>query len=398
VRKKELTCCLFHNISITLSKKADPINDYICRMLKQLFFTIIGLLFWIQAEAQISYLGRPDLLEKVEYCLQHTYGFSFEEARNIQSELHSSTPDHPAPIFLEALIIYWENFPLALSTEASSQFVSLMDQCTDLSKELRKDTMTYTEGVFFDLFGRAFKAMFWADNGKSGKVIPDLGNMYRHTKKGFNLKEEFAEFYFSTGLYNYYIEAYPEAHPAYKPLVAFMHKGDQELGLKQLNHAISHAVFLKVEATLFMSLIQLNYEKDLNSAAIYAERLVKNYPGNILYRGHLINILLHQHRYDLVKILLEESTHQQDSYSEMIRTFSGAFLAEKETGDMILARSAYMETIELAESFGPFADIYGAMAYMGLSRLHKKEGLHHEAEDFKRKASRLTAYDFILDE
>ena len=353
---------------------------------------------WTVVSSQASYLGQPDLLEKVEYCLQHTYGFSFEEARNIQAELSSSTPDHPAPLFLEALIVYWENFPLAPSSEASTRFISLMDQCMDLSKELRKDSLTYTEGVFFDLFGRAFKAMYWADNGKSGKVIPDLGNMYRYTKKGFDLQEEFVEFYFSTGLYNYYIDAYPDAHPAYKPLVAFMHKGDQELGLKQLNHAITSAVFLKVEAILFMSLIQLNYEKDLNSAAIYAERLVKDYPRNILYQGHLINILLYQHRFDFVRTILGETASQKDSYSVMIRTFAEAYLAEKESEDKNQARRGYMETIELSESFGPFAEIYGAMGYMGLTRLHEKEGLIKEAEVFKRKASRLTTYDFILEE
>ena len=350
------------------------------------------------ASAQASYLNRPDLLEKVELCLQHTYGFFFEEARSIQTELSSSTPDHPAPVFLEALIVYWENFPLAPSTEASTQFISLMDRTIELSKELREDTLTYTEGVFFDLFGRAFQTMFWADNGKTGKVIPDLGNMYRYTKRGFDLKEEFVEFYFSTGLYNYYIEAYPEAHPAYKPLVAFMHKGDRELGLKQLNHAISHAVFLKVEAILFMSLIQLKYETDLNSAAIYAERLVQDYPGNIFYQGHLITILLYQHRYDHARELLLETADQEDPYSEMVQTFAAAFLAEKESGEEIRSRSGYMETIELAETFGPYADIYGAMGYMGLSRLHEKEGLQDEAEDYKRKASRLTSYAFILDE
>jgi tetratricopeptide (TPR) repeat protein len=177
-----------------------------------------------------------------------------------------------------------------------------------------------------------------------------------------------------------------------------MHKGDRELGLKQLNHAISSTVFLKVEAILFMSLIQLNYEKDLNSAAIYAERLVKDYPGNILYQGHMINILLHQHRYDFARTVLEETASQEDNYSVMIRTFAAAFLAEKKSGDKNQARSGYMETIELAESFGPIADIYGAMAYMGLSRLHEREGLIKEAEDFKRKASRLTTYDFILEE
>jgi len=375
-----------------------PINCYICRMLKQLLITVTGLLCWIQADAQVSYLDRPDLLEKVEHCLQHTYGFSFGEARSIQMELSSSTPGHPAPFFLEALIVYWENFPLAPSKEASTQFISLMDQTIELSKELREDSLTYTEGVFFDLFGRAFQAMFWADNGKSGKVIPDLRNMYRYTKKGFELQDFFVEFYFSTGLYNYYIEAYPEAHPGYKPLIAFMHEGDRELGLEQLNHAINNAVFLKVEALLFMSLIQLNYEEDLNSAAIYAERLVKDYPGNILYQGHLINILLHQHRYEQVRNLLRETSEQEDTYSELIRTFASAFLAEKESEDENRTRSAYMETIELAESFGPVADIYIAMGYMGLSRLYEKKGLHDESKDYKRKASRLTSYAFILDE
>jgi hypothetical protein len=367
-------------------------------MLKQLVITFAGLLCSIQAEAQVSYLDKPDLLEKVEVCLQHTYGFSFGEARSIQMELSSSTPGHPAPLFLEALIVYWENFPLAPSKEASSHFISLMDRTVELSKELREDSVTYTEGVFFDLFGRAFQAMFWADNGKAGKVIPDLSNMYRYTKKGFELQDFFVEFYFSTGLYNYYIEAYPEAHSAYKPLIAFMHKGDRELGLKQLNHAINNAVFLKVEAILFMPLIQLNYEEDLNSAAIYAERLVKDYPGNILYQGHLINILLHQHRYKQVKELLVETAEQDDSYSEMIRTLAAAFLTEKESGDENRTRTAYMETIEMAEAFGPFADIYRAMGYMGLSRLLEKKGLHDESEKYARKASRLTSYAFILDE
>jgi nitrate reductase assembly molybdenum cofactor insertion protein NarJ len=353
---------------------------------------------WTIASSQVSYLDRPDLLVKVETCLKHTYNFSFREARGIQSELQAATPDHPTPLFLEALIVYWENFPLDPSNKASEEFVQHMDRVIELSKELRNDSSTYTEGVFFDLFGRAFKAMFWADNGKSGKLIPDLGNMYRYTKKGFELKDQFVEFYFSTGLYNYYIEAYPEAHPGYKPILAFMHKGNRELGLEQLHFAINQCVFLKVEAMLFMSLIQLKYENDLNTAAIYAERLVRDYPGNILYQGHLITVLLHQHRYQHVRDLLQETAQQKDRYSEMIRSYADAFLAEMETGEMSRARTAYQETIELAESFGPFADTYRAMGYMGLSRLFEKQGLPKESNTFARKASRLTSYEFILEE
>jgi hypothetical protein len=257
---------------------------------------------------------------------------------------------------------------------------------------------TYLEGVFFDLFGRAFMAMYWADNGKPGRVVPDLRTMYRYTKEGFKLKEQFNEFYFSTGLYNYYIEAYPEAHPVYKPLVSFMHEGDKQLGLMQLNYAINHAIFLKVESMLFMSLIQLNYEKDLNTAAIYAERLHRNYPRNRYYQGHLITILLHQHRYQQVLEVIDSMKAQDDTYSEMIRLLADAFISEKQTGDQRRAGKGYWETIEQADRFGPFADIFKAMGYMGLSRIHEKKGQTTETKRYARKASKLTVYSFILDE
>ncbi len=367
--------------------------------MKQVLTALVGLvLFTTMASSQISYLERPDLLEKVEHCLHHTYGFSFDEARSIQNELSHLTPGHPAPVFLEALIVYWENFPLLPSKEASKEFISLMDLSIDLARKYTKTDQINVEGVFFDLYGRAFKAMFWADNGKTGKVIPDLGTMYRHTKKGFELQEIFAEFYFSTGLYNYYIEAYPEGHPAYKPLLSFMHKGDRDLGLKQLNHAINHTVFLKVESILFMSLIQLNYEEDLSTAAMYAERLVRDYPGNIYFQGHLINILLHLHRFDRVRDLLVATAKQEDRYSEMIRTLASAFMAESTQDLNKQAGQAYLLTIELADTFGPFADIYKAMGYMGLSRINEKMDLQSESDKYARKASHLTSYSFILEE
>jgi hypothetical protein len=367
--------------------------------MKQVLITLVGvILFTTIARSQISYLDRPDLMEKVEVCLNYTYGFSFEKARSIQSELSRLTPDHPAPLFLEALIIYWENFPLLPSKEASGKFTSLMKQTVELGKEYTRYENTYIEGIFFDLFGRAFQAMFWADNGKTGKVVSDLSSMYRYTIKGFELQDQFVEFYFSTGLYNYYIEAYPEAHPAYKPLLSFMHDGDRALGLKQLNYSIQHAVFLKVEGVLFMSLIQLNYEKDLNTAAIYAEGLVRDFPANIYYRGHLINILLHQHRFDRVRYLLSSTTLQNDSYTEMIRTLASAFMTEKDEKHDNQAVKGYLRTIELAETFGPFADIYKAMGYMGLSRINEKNGLQNKADRYARKASQLTSYSFILEE
>ena len=81
----------------------------------------------------------------------------------------------------------------------------------------------------------------------------------------------------------------------------------------------------------------------------------------------------------------------------MIRSLAAAVMAEKESGDVHLARKAYVETIELAEAFGPYADTYAAMGYMGMSRLSEQQGLEREAANYARKESRLTSYSFILD-
>ena len=261
--------------------------------------------------AQPGYLNRPDLLAITDSCLRHTYNFSFDKARKFQQVLETLTPDHPAPHFLFGLILYWENFPLTPEKEASEMFIERMDQSVEMAQRMLEEDQTYMEGAFFDLFGRAFKAMFWADNGRSGKVVPDLSTMYKHTKEGFKFKEQFVEFYFSTGLYNYYIEAYPEAHPVYKPLVSFMEKGDRKLGLSQLNQAINRTVYLKVESLLFMSIIQLKYENNLRTAALYAERLFREYPANIYFQGHLATIWLHQHRFDQVRTLLEGTADRE---------------------------------------------------------------------------------------
>jgi hypothetical protein len=130
---------------------------------------------------------------------------------------------------------------------------------------------------------------------------------------------------------------------------------------------------------------------------LYAEKLYREFPENTLYQGHLVSILLHLGRYDRVNGVLEGMKDQQDAYSEMIRKLSEAFQAEKVSGDDLIAGKRFQETIEIAESIGPFADKFNAIGLMGLSRLHAKKGLQSEAHHYARKASRLTNYSFILD-
>lgn len=346
--------------------------------------------------AQSPIIGDSLKMRMAEECLRLCYAHEFTEAKSLLGKIKTDNPGHPAPPFLEALILYWEHFPLQPGMIQSEAFVALMDLSIERAAPMLEATDTHVEGSFFDLFGRAFKAMYWADNGKTAKAAGDLRIMYQRTREGFDLVDDFSDFLFSTGLYNYYIEAYPEAHPIFKPLVAFMHKGDRQKGLELLGRAMEECIYLKVEARLFMTLIQVNYENDLDQAAIYARELLEDFPKNMYYQGLALTIFLHQQRYEEVRALSESMSSQSDPYSLMLKDVARAFLAEHE-GRAQDARLGNYHAIGKAELIGPLADTFRAMAYMGLSRLSGMEGNESEARKYQRKASSCTSYHFILE-
>lgn len=359
---------------------------------------LLILLTFSRAFPQISnFLSDPVATEQAKRCIELTYDFSFDEAKILQKSLHRSYPEHPAPDFLEGLIIYWEHFPLMAGDPAVESFIDIMDEAVRKADLLNQDNEYPIEGVFFDLFGRAFKAMFWADNGKYGKLIPDLHRMYSNMLKGFDLKDDFVEFYFSCGLYNYYIEAYPDAHPASKPLLAFMRDGDRELGLLQLQYAIDNCIYLKAEALLFMSIIQLDYEADPDAASEYAAELYRNYPHNAYYWGHLIVIQLHRGKYEDVKLLLAKNSVGNSKFKKMITLLAEAFIGEQTNGNKNMASQKYEACLEIAEDYDDLGDMYKAICYMGLSRIAGSDHNISLREKYRKEAEKHTRYKIILD-
>ncbi len=355
------------------------------------------MLFAINGYGQHNILDSEKTQKAVEECLYATYGFNFDKAYSYESILRKELPQHPVSYFLKALIIYWEHFPLLPDDPATGDFELNMDLAIELSGDMLKLDPESMEGVFFDMHARAFKAMFWADNGKPSKVLSDIDNMYRSTMQGIEFKKKFADFYFSSGLYNYYIEAYIEKHPAYKPIALIFRKGSKELGLKELQLAIDNATYIRYEAMLFMSLLQLNYEKNITAAIDHAAGLYNLFPENIYYLGQYLIILCHNRNYTVASVLNEKLSAKKEPFHQMIYTLTSAFLDENHSKAPARAKTGYIDVISRAEKFGPVADLYAAIAYAGLARIAELEGDSNETRKLRRKSSRLSVYDFILD-
>lgn len=329
--------------------------------------------------------------------LDATYGMDFEKARKGISEIKAYSPDHPVISFMEAMVIYWENFPLYLDHPKSEEFIILMEDCINNSERWEEET-NGMEATFFDLFGRAFLIMFWADNGKSSKVFPHINTLYRNTVKGFDLKDQFNEFYFTTGLYNYYIEAYPEKYPVYRPFVIFFKHGDEELGLEQLKYCAESATFLRVEAKLFLSLLYLNYESNIDSAVTFAAQLYNEFPANPYYASRYLQILFLNKKYFFVPIVLKHLKEDTSDFAAMQYDLFMATYLEKNDKKYDEAILLFEKAASSSMVFGPLTNQYTAMAYMGLGRIQRIKGNESQAKKYFKEAKEFTSYENILED
>jgi hypothetical protein len=366
--------------------------------MRKIIITFILIIQVVAAAGQKRLLDNPVILPEVKKCLYYTYNFDFQNAKKMLAEIEDYTSDHPAVSFLKSFILYWEYYPIVPGHPREKEFVSLLEQCIRESEEWVKRDRQELEAIFFDLFSRAFYVMFWADNGKPGKVFPHINLLYQHTMEGFDLKEKFNEFYFTSGLYNYYIIAYPEKHPVYKPVVVFFKEGDMPKGLEQLQYCAENAVFLRVEAKFFLSLLYLNYEKDLTVASEYAADLYREFPENSFYTGKYLEVLLYNRKYFFAPVLLSKLKNWDTPFSQMQYHLYSGYLLEKSEKNLEAAKKEYEKALEISEQFGDFTDGYNAIAWMGLSRYYGKKGDSSLSNRYFRQAKDATSYEFILED
>ncbi len=357
---------------------------------------LLLLLCWISLQPVFGadLINDTSTLNRVRIGINQIYNCDFDAAENTLVYLRKSYPSHPVTSFFEGLIYYWKYYPLIPGNPGAVEFEEVMEKTWQRSRLLKEDG-NETEGVFFELMSRAFIVMYYADNGRSSRAISHLGKIYRDIMASFDLQNQFNEFFFITGLYNYYREAYLEAHPAYKPAAIFFRKGDKTRGIEMLKFAAEETDFLHVEAALFLSLIYINYENKIDSAVLYASELHQNYPGNGYFLSKYAEMLLVDKQYEAA---LDPILHLMsiDDYNKMKGTIFMGMYEEKKMNNAEKSRIYYEEGLRLAEAFDERANYTKAYAFIGLSRYFLDKGDDKQARAYKKKAKNAADYAYIF--
>ena len=358
-------------------------------------FLISFLMFWYllgSTSVQGQILKDTASLNLLKKGVDHIYSFRFDDARDVAGKLNYAFPDHPVVHLLNGMIIYWENFPLIPLSSACISYETEMRESIRLC-EIISEPPDYAEYLLSNLGARGMLLLYYADNNLSDKVFPLAKSTYSLIKQAFNYSSDYNDFYFFTGLYNYYREAYPDAHPVYKVVAFLFPKGDRKKGLSEMLTAANNSIMMKAESYSFLSHIYIHYENNYQQAYVYSKSLSELYPANPQYLALYIKNMLLAKKYDQAENIVRDSEKKNTNpfFRAQLSIFNG-ILQEKKYKNTTLAQKYYLKGINDLSGYGYYGNEYSAYAYFGLSRISDIDEDKRNKKTYRKNALELTNY------
>ncbi|MBO9638206.1 MAG: ABC transporter substrate-binding protein [Siphonobacter aquaeclarae] len=347
--------------------------------------------------AQSQILHDKDTQHLVLEALRNLYNFEFREAEPFQQKIRARYPDHPVNPLLQAIQLYWQYLPLVENQAMAGKYEAYLRQSLQQAEKMRSADKHDTEATFFLLASHSYLAMLESDRGDFMKALGEAKRTYTYMRKGFKLMDQNPEFFFSTGLYNYYREQYPEDHGIVKPFMFFFQGGNKTLGLKQMDTAFEKSLFSRTEAAYYLVHVFLKHENSPARALHYSQPIYREFPENLLYLTRHTEALTLAGHYQEAEPLAQQLTQKKGYvFRSAGETFLGLILEKGKKNDA--AAAAYYQRVIKEKINEQYTQDYHAMAYAGLARIADRAGQTKQAREYYAKAGKLGEYRSTLQE
>jgi hypothetical protein len=371
---RDVTCNVPPHKQIFCYKFEFQISDSTMVNRLKIIITFFCILYFSGSEylhAQI--LKDTASVNSIKKGINYVYNFKFSKAEEIFNNLNKSFKGNPVMYLLDGMLTYWKNYPLLPASNARNVFEENLRMCMELC-EKNKNQDVEAEDLLTSLCARGFLLLFYTDNELNIEVFPLATSTYPFIRRSFDLTSLYSDFYFFTGVYNYYTEVYPKEYPIYKPLALLFKKGDRIKGLNELQIAAGNSIFLKAESLSFLSEIYLTFENNFQRATDFSKKLYELYPDNLEYLGTYIKNLLLVKQYDEAERLIASSSINNTSafFTAEMAILTG-IIKEKKYHDYSEARKLYINGIRDISPYGHYGNEFSAYAYFGLSRISEAE-------------------------
>lgn len=374
-------------------------------------FALIGLLLLISSHTLAQYPminSNPAARALVTTGLDQVYDNHFPEAEATFIQLAKLAPNHPSLDLLRGVSLYYQWFPartdvnllqrcrqqLELAAKKADDWLNTQKKTEGAnSGPTARSVTVQPEAMFLYFTAEAMLAKISHLEHEPFVAIRHAKNAYPYIQKGKMFKQQYPDFYLSTGLYNFYREVYPEIHPFYKTVAWIMTSGDKKLGMTQLQTATQKALFVRTEAILYLTHLLTDYENKPADALPPLAHLVISYPGNPYWRYKYAEALLNAHQ--LVAIPHEIS--QLMGSTEVVYQQMGTLLKARyalEKGQRSAAQNLANEVISSSVRDEPVR----AYAYLVLARIARLQGQEKQARQYYKQMLEFAEYPVLRNE
>lgn len=349
----------------------------------------------LPARAQILY--DTPTQELVLEAIDHIYNYEFAAVEPVARQIRAKYPNHPVNAMLKAMQMQWQYLPVKDNKAMSGQYAKLLEECISKAKVLEKNEKTRPEAAFFSMAGHGYIALIHNYNDEKMKAASEAKKAYDYVMAGFKYMNNNPEFYFSSGLYNYYMIRYPEDHPIVKPVVLFFKDGNREEGLRQMDIASKKGLFTRTESSFYLARIYLKHEQRYDKASSYLEHLVEKYPNNPIFLMKHTEALLLLGKYEEAEPFIEKLKKRNEPFFSLVsHTLEGMYL-EKQSHNDQAAQRLYLTAIRQPRD-EEYTKEYQAFAYAGLARIAIRAGDKRKATEYYKIVSDLAEYKGTLKE
>ncbi|WP_375446127.1 tetratricopeptide repeat protein [uncultured Fibrella sp.] len=363
--------------------------------MKRIRLLLLFVLVPFLAPAQI--LTDPAAQQTVAKALDHIYNYEFAEATPYIRQIQVKYPQSPIVPVLRALTLQWQYLPISDSRTVTNQYVQQVELAIQGVEKMIDKNDDDPEAIFLGLTAHGYMSMKHNFDNETMKAVSESRKAYVYMKDGFNLLDKNVEFYFSTGLYNYYVERYPIDHPAVKPFMFFFKNGNIPLGLKQMEVSATRALFTRPEANLYLAHIYVKHETNFPKAVEHLDFLVDHYPKNPIFMLRYVEALLLAGRYEAGQAALQKLKKMQHKLlPAAIYTFDG-ILAERMAKNDSAAAVAYKAALKQPVDIAYTTEEHG-MSYAGLARIAARANNRAQAKEYYKKALDIAEYKFVIRE
>jgi tetratricopeptide (TPR) repeat protein len=342
--------------------------------------------------AQATMLDDPEMQTVISSGLDYMYNMEFEKAESKFKRVGEKYPNHPAYELLKYMSLTWEvSYNNSFKQKAPEGLAYLESALKKADYMLKKDPND-PEGIFFTLAGRASIALYYSQINETLKSVNEARKAYALIKKADQWKEKLIDFNFPVGLYNYYVEQYPENHPVFKPFMFFFYKGNKLQGLKLLDKCSREGIFSKTESTNYISHIYLRYEENYAQTLLYTQGLIKKYPNNLYFKINHCEALIGNKQYKDAEYIAYALYKSDQLLAQIAASTYYGLLNEKHFNNPEKAKAFFNQAISYAQkSEFPIQDFTG-QCYAGLGRYYHSKGELKNAIDAYKQCLKVTDY------